>query len=128
MAIYFYTDKNGKRTSVTGGQLGGLIAGGVIRPGTVVSSEDGTPLIVGDGGILMPINTPPKTTRIQDDGAGEESDRTTPGRAVFWLIASVLVGIWGFSSGSPVHALLGIIVIVAGIGYFLVDLVKMIKK
>ena len=62
MAIYFYTDKNGKKTSVTGGQLDGLVAGGVIRPGTIVASEDGTPLIVNVGGVLTSIHVPPNTT------------------------------------------------------------------
>jgi len=41
MAIYFYTDKKGKRTSVTGGQLKGLAKTGQITPETIVETEAG---------------------------------------------------------------------------------------
>lgn len=58
MAIYFYYNENGKRTSVTGMQLGQYIATGVIRPGTIVTSEDGTSQVVGSGG-LSPVNAQP---------------------------------------------------------------------
>jgi len=70
MAIYFYADKNGKKTSVTGGQLERLIAGGVIRSGTVISTEDGSPLIVGEGGVLLTLNGQPNTTKTTQNHNG----------------------------------------------------------
>jgi RNA polymerase subunit RPABC4/transcription elongation factor Spt4 len=54
-----------------------------------------------------------------------KTDGMTGGESVFWLIVGVIGGVWLLYIG---YGLFGIILLVAAIGYFLVELARMIKK